>query len=72
MRERKPFARDFHSISCATAAGDVFAGALAVEWAAGCALIDAVRFANCVGALAAPRDGAQPGMGTRKEIEALL
>ncbi|MCP4891528.1 MAG: hypothetical protein GY904_33665 [Planctomycetaceae bacterium] len=56
----------------ATAAGDPFAGALAVEWAAGCALIDAVRFANCAGALAASRDGAQPGMGTRNEIEALL
>ena len=55
-----------------TAAGDTFAGALAVEWATSCALIDAVRFANCVGAIAASRDGAQPGMGTRKEIEALL
>lgn len=56
----------------ATAAGDAFAGALAVEWAAGCALMDALRFANRAGAIAASRDGAQLGMGTRKEIEALL
>ncbi|MCP4890592.1 MAG: hypothetical protein GY904_28840 [Planctomycetaceae bacterium] len=56
----------------ATAAGDAFRGVLAVEWAAGCALIDAVRFANFAGDIAASRGGAQPGMGTRNEIEALL
>ena len=52
-----------------TAAGDAFAGALAVYWAEGHPLFDSVQFANCAGAIAASRVGAQPGMGTRAEIE---
>jgi ribokinase len=54
-----------------TAAGDAFAGALAVRWAETDQLEDAVRFANAAGALAATREGAQPGMASRAEIEAL-
>ena len=54
-----------------TAAGDAFAGSLAVYWAEGHPLPDAVRFANAAGALAASRLGAQPGMASRQEIEEL-
>lgn len=54
-----------------TAAGDAFAGAVAVRWAAGWRLDEAVRFANAAGALSATREGAQPSMATRQEIEAL-
>lgn len=54
-----------------TAAGDAFAGAFAVRWAAGASLLEAVSFANAAGALAASREGAQPGMATREEIERL-
>ncbi len=52
-----------------TAAGDAFAGALAVYWAEHDNLIDAVRFGNAAGALAASREGAQPSMALRSEIE---
>lgn len=55
-----------------TAAGDAFAGALAVRLADGDSLPDAVRFASAAGALAATRPGAQPGMPTASEIEALI
>jgi ribokinase len=55
-----------------TAAGDAFCGALAVRLAEGAPLVDAVRFANAAGAVAVTRAGAQPGLGTRAEIEALL
>ena len=55
-----------------TGAGDGFAGALAVRLAEGCELPEAVRFATADGALAVSRLGAQVGMGTRAEIEALL
>lgn len=54
-----------------TAAGDAFAGALAVYWAEHHNLIDAVRFGNAAGALSASRRGAQPSMGSRHEIETL-
>ncbi|QDU75672.1 Ribokinase [Bremerella volcania] len=54
-----------------TAAGDAFAGALAVHWAQHGNLDDAVRFGNAAGAIAASRMGAQPSMGTRSEIERL-
>ncbi|PQO25750.1 ribokinase [Blastopirellula marina] len=54
-----------------TAAGDAFAGALAVYWAQHGDLDQAVRFGNAAGAIAASRMGAQPSMGTRSEIEAL-
>jgi len=54
-----------------TAAGDAFAGSLAVRWAETGDLLESVRFAGAAGAIAASREGAQPGMGTRKEIENL-
>jgi ribokinase len=54
-----------------TAAGDAFAGALAVFWAETDDLLEAVRFANAAGAIAASREGAQPGMASRDEIESL-
>jgi len=54
-----------------TAAGDAFAGALAVFWAEQDDLLEAVRFANAAGALAASRRGAQPSLGARGEIETL-
>lgn len=52
-----------------TAAGDAFAGALAVRWAETDDLIEAVRFANVAGAIAATRSGAQPSLASRNEIE---
>jgi ribokinase len=55
-----------------TAAGDAFAGALAVRLAAGVPLADAVRFANAAGALAATRPGAQPSLPTAEAIARLL
>ncbi len=54
-----------------TAAGDAFAGALAVHWVCSDNLVEAVSFANAAGSLAASRIGAQPGMATQEEIETL-
>lgn len=56
----------------ATAAGDAFKAALALRWAEGAALEEAVRFALAAGALAASRPGAQPSLPRRAEVEALL
>ena len=55
-----------------TAAGDAFAGALAVQLAGGKTLIDSARFAAVGGALAATKPGAQPAMPYRNEIKTLL
>jgi ribokinase len=52
-----------------TAAGDAFTAALAVFRAEGLPLREAVALANCAGALAATRPGAQPSMPTRREVE---
>ncbi|MGH2452173.1 MAG: ribokinase [bacterium] len=54
-----------------TAAGDAFAGALAVALAEGRDTVAAARFANVVGALSVTRMGAQPSMPTRDEVAAL-
>ncbi len=54
-----------------TAAGDAFAGALAVALAEGRDTVAAARFANLVGALSVTRMGAQPSMPTRDEVAAL-
>jgi len=56
----------------ATAAGDAFKAALALRWAEGASLEDAVRFALAAGALAASRPGAQPSLPRRSEVDALL
>jgi ribokinase len=55
-----------------TAAGDAFAGALAVRWSAETGLIEAARFACAAGAVAATRAGAQPGMPTVSDVEQLM
>lgn len=55
-----------------TAAGDAFAGALAVRWAESDHLHDAIRFASAAGAIATTRVGAQSAMATRNEIEMLI
>lgn len=52
-----------------TAAGDAFAGALAVRWIEGGDLRQAVRWANVAGALAASAMGAQPSLPKREQIE---
>lgn len=52
-----------------TAAGDAFAGALAVRWSETGSLIDAVRWANAAGALAASATGAQPSLPRRDQID---
>jgi ribokinase len=55
-----------------TAAGDAFAGALAVALAEGMTLPEAVRFANAAGALACTKPGAMAAMPARSEVEKLL
>jgi ribokinase len=55
-----------------TAAGDAFAGALAVVLANGTELAAAVRYANAAGALAATAPGAQPSLPTAAAIAAFL
>jgi ribokinase len=56
----------------ATAAGDSFCAALALAFVEGQPLPDAVRFACAAGAHAATVRGADPGLPTRAEVEALL
>ena len=55
-----------------TAAGDAFAAGLAVALAEGMDLVDAVRWGNAAGALAATVHGAQPSLPTRHDLEQLL
>jgi len=55
-----------------TAAGDAFAAGLAVALAEGMDLVDAVRWGNAAGALAATVHGAQPTHPTRHDLEQLL
>jgi ribokinase len=51
-----------------TAAGDAFIGALATAIVRDMPLAEAVRFANCAGALAATRFGAQPSLPSADEV----
>jgi len=51
-----------------TAAGDAFAGALAVALGEGRPVMEAVRFANVAGAISVTRMGAQPSMPRRAEV----
>ncbi|MGN9914020.1 ribokinase [Phytohabitans sp. LJ34] len=55
-----------------TAAGDAFTGALAVAWAEGRPVEEAVRWACAAGAVCATRPGASSSLPTRAEIEAAL
>jgi ribokinase len=54
------------------AAGDCFTGALAVEFASGRSLRDAVSFANTAAAVKVTRPGAQPGLPKREEVVAFV
>jgi ribokinase len=55
-----------------TAAGDSFNAGLGVALSEGLPLPEAVRFANAVGALSTTAMGAQAGMPTRAQVEALM
>ncbi|MEM9366516.1 MAG: ribokinase [Planctomycetota bacterium] len=55
-----------------TAAGDAFAGTLAVKWSEGETLPDAIRWANAAGAMAATRRGAQASMASGEEVQSFL
>ena len=54
-----------------TAAGDAFTGALAVAWAEGRDLVDAVRWASAAGAVCVGTVGAFPSLPERADIDAL-
>ena len=56
----------------ATAAGDAFTAALAIEWVKGTDLAEAARVANAAGAMACLKFGAQPAMPTADEVAAFL
>lgn len=56
----------------ATGAGDAFAAALAIALAEAMPLDRAIPFASAAGAVAASREGAQPAMPTRDDVEALV
>jgi len=56
----------------ATAAGDVFNGALAVALAEGRSLGDAIAFANCAASISVTRLGAQASVPTRSEVDTAL
>ncbi len=53
-------------------AGDCFSGTLAVALAERMWLTDAIKFACAAAAICVTRQGAQPSMPTRREIEAML
>lgn len=55
-----------------TGAGDAFNGALAFMWGQGHPLVEAVRYANAVAALATTVMGAQPSMPTAEQVAAFL
>ncbi len=55
----------------ATGAGDAFNAGLAIALAEGQSLPDAVKFANCAGAIACTKLGVIPSLGTRAMVEAL-
>jgi ribokinase len=55
-----------------TAAGDAFVAGLGVALAEGADLVDAVKWGNAAGALAATVHGAQPSLPTRQALEQLV
>lgn len=52
-----------------TGAGDAFTAGLAIALAEGRSLLDAVRYANCAGALACTKLGAIPALATRTAVD---
>ena len=52
-----------------TAAGDTFNGALAVALAEGKEVTDAIRYANKAASLSVTREGAQPSIPFKKEVQ---
>jgi ribokinase len=54
-----------------TGAGDAFNSGLAVALAEGKTLLEAVKYANCAGALACTRLGVIPALGTRQMVDQL-
>jgi ribokinase len=55
-----------------TGAGDAFNGALAVAMCEGMELGDAVKFANCAGALTVTKTEVVPALPTRAEVDRLM
>jgi ribokinase len=55
-----------------TAAGDAFVGALAVRLGEDYSLMEAARFASAAAAISVTRQGAQPSLPTRTEVEAFM
>jgi ribokinase len=55
-----------------TGAGDAFCGALAVAVSSGKRLNESVVYANCAGALATTRIGAQEALPARIELDAFM
>lgn len=55
-----------------TAAGDVFAGSLAVACVEGKSFMDGIRFASAASAISVTRMGAQTSIPSRQEIDSLL
>ncbi len=55
-----------------TAAGDSFIGGLAAALTEGKSLEEAVRYANCAGAIAVTKFGAQPSLPRREEVKTLF
>ncbi len=55
-----------------TAAGDAFVGSFAVTFAEGRPLTEAVRCGNAAGALASTKQGAQPSMPGRDDLNKML
>jgi ribokinase len=54
-----------------TGAGDAFNSGLAVALAEGRSLVDAVKYANCAGAIACTRLGVIPALGHRTQVDDL-
>ncbi len=54
-----------------TGAGDAFNSGLAVALAEGKALVEAVKYANCAGAIACTKLGVIPALGTRTMVDQL-
>jgi ribokinase len=55
-----------------TAAGDAFIGAFAASLATGKSLDGSIQMGNAAGALAATKEGAQPSLPRREEVECLI